>query len=80
MLRGRPPGEVPALLVRALASAGLQGEPQVQQGGDEPQAAQALLDIALAGDVVVLPVHAESTRSRLAGALHPLPPGGRGQG
>jgi UDP-N-acetylmuramyl tripeptide synthase len=80
MLRGRPPGVVPALLLRALASAGLQGEPQVQQGGDEPQAAQALLDIALAGDVVVLPVHAESTRSRLAGALHPLPPGGRGQG
>ncbi|MFY7972838.1 MAG: hypothetical protein ACOVOT_00355, partial [Rubrivivax sp.] len=73
MLRGRPPGEVPALLLRALASAGLQGEPQVRLGGDEADAALALLDDAQAGDVVVLPVHDATSRPVLAAQMHASP-------
>jgi UDP-N-acetylmuramyl tripeptide synthase len=68
MLRGRSPGDVPALLARELRAAGLP-EDRVRFGGDEAAAALALLDQAQAGDVVVLPVHDAASRPVLQGTL-----------
>jgi cyanophycin synthetase len=67
MLRGRPAGEVPALLQRGLTDAGLLPD-RIRAGGDEPAAATALLGLARVGDVVVLPVH--SSEGRAAAAAH----------
>jgi UDP-N-acetylmuramyl tripeptide synthase len=68
MLRGRALGEVPALLQRALAAAGLADE-RVARHDDEEGAARALLAWAQPGDVVVLPVHTRSAREALSIAL-----------
>jgi UDP-N-acetylmuramyl tripeptide synthase len=68
MLRGRPLGEVPALLQAALQQAGLPAA-AVQHEPDEAAAAQALLAWAQPGDVVVLPVHTTAVRQALAGVL-----------
>jgi UDP-N-acetylmuramyl tripeptide synthase len=65
MLRGRALGEVPALLQRTLAAAGLADE-RVSRHDDEEAAARALLAWAQPGDVVVLPVHTRSAREALA--------------
>ncbi len=64
MLRGRTPGEVPALIERELRAAGLAPE-QVATEPDEEAAARRLLADAQAGDVVVLPVHTAAVRERL---------------
>lgn len=68
MLRGRQPGEVPALIERALRDAGLPEE-RLFHEDDEAAAALALLAWAQAGDVVVLPVHTAAVRERLRGVL-----------
>ena len=68
MLRGRAPGEVPALLQRLLVQAGLPA-PAVAVLADETQAALALLAWAQPGDVVVLPVHTAAVRLQLAARL-----------
>jgi UDP-N-acetylmuramyl tripeptide synthase len=68
MLRGRLPGEVPALLQRALVDAGLVAA-KVACEPDEATAAHALLAWAMPGDVVVLPVHTQATRMALARTL-----------
>ena len=64
MLRGRLPGEVPALLQQGLLGAGLLPS-QVQQVADEASAAHTLLDWAGPGDLVVLPVHTAAVRQQL---------------
>jgi hypothetical protein len=68
MLRGRPPGEVPALLHRALLDAGL-AEAQLQLGGDEIASALMLMQAARSGDVLVLPLHSAGGRSEIAQRL-----------
>jgi UDP-N-acetylmuramyl tripeptide synthase len=68
MLRGRAPGEVPALLAAALAAAGLDPA-AVARIDDELAAATALLQQARPGDVVVLPVHTGAVRDALAQRL-----------
>ncbi len=65
MLRGRAPGEVPALICRALHAAGLAAGCVTLQP-DEEAAARELLAWARPGDVVVLPVHTAAVRERLA--------------
>lgn len=62
MLRGRAPGEVPALLEAALKRAG-HPETQVVHEPDEVAAARYLLQWAQAGDVVVLPIHQKAART-----------------
>jgi UDP-N-acetylmuramyl tripeptide synthase len=70
MLRGRAPGEVPALLRRELCAAGL--DDAVVQGGEpEAQAALALLALAREGDVLVLPLHGEKGRTVVSRQLTP---------
>ncbi len=68
MLRGRVPGEVPAILLAGLR-AGLVAAERIALDADEEAAALALLAWALPGDVVVLPVHTASVRARLAAWL-----------
>ena len=68
MLRGRPPGQVPGLIVDALCAAG-QAAASVVRIDDEEAAARALLDWAAPGDTVVLPVHTAAVRRRLGLAL-----------
>jgi len=68
MLRGRAPGEVPALIERALLAAGTAPE-RITTEPDEEAAAQALLDAAEPGDVIVLPVHTRAVRERLTARL-----------
>jgi UDP-N-acetylmuramyl tripeptide synthase len=68
MLRGRPLGEVPALLQAALLQAGLAAD-SIARVDDEAAAARTLLAWARPGDVVVLPVHTTAVREALAAAL-----------
>ena len=60
-LRGRGGGEVPALLRRALAQAGIARE-AVAEAPDEDQAVRLALAWARAGDVLVLPLHSRDGR------------------
>ena len=62
-LRGRGSGEVPALLKRALAQAGLAPE-AVTDAPDEDRAVRLALAWARAGDVLVLPLHSRDGRGR----------------
>jgi UDP-N-acetylmuramyl tripeptide synthase len=68
LLRGRAPGEVSALLERALLAAGVAAERIVAEP-DEEAAARRLLDAAKPGDVIVLPVHTRAVRERLRAGL-----------
>ena len=68
MLRGRQPGEVPALLDAGLRHAGLPAASLVHEP-DETAAALALLAWARAGDVLVLPVHTAAVRAQLSRVL-----------
>jgi UDP-N-acetylmuramyl tripeptide synthase len=74
MLRGRAPGEVPALLERALLAAGVAAA-RIAIEPDEERAALSLLDGAKSGDVIVLPVHTREVRERLRAALDAEPAG-----
>ena len=69
MLRGRPEGELPALLVDELGQCGAPPE-NVSIAPSEFDAVQELLAWARAGDVLVLPTHAE--RGRVTGYLERL--------
>ncbi len=64
MLRGRPPGSVPVLLLHGLADGGLPGE-HCMRIDDEVAALRSLLGWAQPGDVLVLPVHTASVRQEL---------------
>jgi len=60
-LRGRDSGEIPALLKRALAEAGIAAA-TVADAADEDQAVRLALAWARAGDVLVLPLHSRDGR------------------
>ncbi len=68
MLRGRAPGEVPAVLERGLLAGGVQPA-QIVHLADEEAAARQLLAWAQPGDVIVLPVHTAAVRAALQGTL-----------
>ncbi len=68
MLRGRAPGEVPALLERALHAYGIAPD-RLNFEPDELTAALGLVDAAESGDVVVLPVHTNLVREPLRARL-----------
>ena len=68
MLRGRAPGEVPALLHQGLLAAGLPPD-RIYCEPDEEMAARGLLAAAQTGDVIVLPVHTREVRERIHAAL-----------
>lgn len=63
-LRGRAPGEVPAILADELRRCGARPE-QVTTRLDETDAVRELLARAQPGDLVVLPVHALAGRERV---------------
>jgi UDP-N-acetylmuramyl tripeptide synthase len=67
-LRGRAPGEVPALLHAELRRAGL-AESQLRLVLSEVEAARELLAWARPGDVLVLPVHGAASREQLVAWL-----------
>ncbi len=69
LLRGRPEGELPALLVEELRQCGAPSE-RVSIAASEFEAVRELLEWARAGDVLVLPTHAE--RGRVTGYLEQL--------
>jgi UDP-N-acetylmuramyl tripeptide synthase len=60
-LRGRAPGEVPALLRAALLKHGLD-EQRLASSGSEVEAAELALAWARPGDVVVLALHGRAAR------------------
>ena len=62
-LRGRDSGEVPALLRRALARAGIP-ESAMTDAPDEDHAVRLALAWARAGDVLVLPLHSREGRGQ----------------
>jgi cyanophycin synthetase len=68
MLRGRAPGEVPALLHATLREAGVPPA-ALQLCLDEEAAARALLAWARPGDVVVLPLHGPAARDTIVALL-----------
>jgi len=61
-MRGRAPGEVPAILRAALLRAGLP-ESAIEVRMTEVDAARRVLDWARPGDVLVLPVHDRAARA-----------------
>ncbi len=61
-LRGRVPGEVPAILQAELRLAGATSE-QISLAASEAEGARQLLAWAAPGDLVVLPVHALAARA-----------------
>jgi cyanophycin synthetase len=67
-LRGRQPGEVPALLRAELSRAGMP-EAHMETVLPELDAARRLLAWARRGDVAVLPVHSLAARAALTGLL-----------
>ena len=69
LLRGRPEGELPALLVSELRECGAAAD-RVSIARNEFDAVRELLAWAQAGDVLVLPTHAE--RGRVTGLLERL--------
>ena len=71
MLRGRAPGEVPALLRAALQARGHPPEKTMMET-DEVLAACRLLSWAMPGDVLVLPLHQSAARAVVAGLLDEL--------
>lgn len=68
MLRGRVPGEVPALLREALQQYEVPAT-RLQTCFDEEAAARSLLAWARAGDVVVLPLHGPAARDTIVALL-----------
>jgi cyanophycin synthetase len=55
-LRGRPEGEIPALIVEELLAAGAAGD-AIEHADDEASAARSALAWARPGDLVILPTH-----------------------
>ncbi len=78
-LRGRAPGEVPALLRAQLLASGL-AQARIDIELDEVAAVRRLLEWAQAGDVIVLPVHAVRARAQTIALLNALEAGGWREG
>ncbi|HEX9706812.1 MAG TPA: Mur ligase family protein [Steroidobacteraceae bacterium] len=70
-LRGRDSGEVPAILRRALAHAGVT-DGSIADAADEDHAVRHALAWARAGDVLVLPLHSKEGRSRALALIEKL--------
>jgi UDP-N-acetylmuramyl tripeptide synthase len=70
-LRGREAGEVPALLCRALAHAGI-ADASIAKAGDEDAAVRHVLSWAQPGDVLVLPLHSRDGRAAALGLIDRL--------
>jgi len=70
-LRGREAGEVPALLRRALAQAGIE-DSAIAEAGDEDAAVRHALSWARPGDVLVLPLHSRDGRAAALGLIDRL--------
>ncbi len=68
MLRGRPEGQVPALIEQALRDGGVLAA-HIAQVQDEAAAAISLLAWAQVGDVLVLPIHTAQVRETLRAGL-----------
>jgi cyanophycin synthetase len=63
-LRGRPPGEIPAILERALIDAGIARE-AIEHSPGEVDAVRRVLAMARPGDVLALPIHASAARAQV---------------
>ena len=70
-LRGRETGEVPALLRRALARAGV-ADASIAEAADEDTAVRHALSWAQLGDVLVLPLHSRDGRAAALGLIDRL--------
>ena len=70
-MRGRAPGEVPAILADELRACGVPAD-AIETELDEVRAAQRLVGMARSGDVVVLPVHARAAREQVSAWLDAL--------
>jgi UDP-N-acetylmuramyl tripeptide synthase len=70
-LRGRPRGEVPALLRRALGKAGVESA-AIEDAEDEDAAVRRALAWARAGDVLVLPLHSRDGRAHALALIERL--------
>ena len=70
-MRGREQGEVPAILRAELTKQGIPPD-SLRTILPEVEAAQALIDWAVPGDVIVLPVHNLSAREQVVGWLDSL--------
>ena len=70
-LRGRPPGEIAAILFAALRSRGMAAE-ALPVCLDEAEASREALAWARAGDTLVLPVHEPSARDTVVALLERL--------
>lgn len=70
-LRGRPPGEIAAILFAALRSRGMASE-ALPVCLDEAEASREALAWARAGDTLVLPVHEPSARDAVVALLERL--------
>ncbi len=70
-MRGREPGEVPALLHAGLLESGMAAQ-KIELILPEVEAACALLRWARAGDVLVLPVHDTQSKKRMQDLLDTL--------
>jgi cyanophycin synthetase len=71
MLRGRVLGEVPALLQAALVAKEFLAEKIVIEA-DEVDAARRLLEWAQPNDILIMPIHQQSSRAELVGLLDQL--------
>jgi cyanophycin synthetase len=72
MLRGRVLGEVPALLRAALLAKGLPATSIIIEA-DEVDAARRLLEWAQPNDILIMPIHQQSSRAELVVLLDQLP-------
>ena len=70
-MRGREPGEVPALLHASLLESGMAAQ-KIELILPEVEAACALLRWASAGDVLVLPVHDKQSKKKMQDLLDTL--------
>lgn len=70
-LRGRPPGEIAAILFAALRSRGIAAD-ALPVCLDEAEASREALEWARAGDTLVLPVHEPSARDQVVALLDGL--------
>jgi cyanophycin synthetase len=71
MLRGREPGEVPALLRAALLAKGFPVANIIIEA-DEVDAARRLLEWAQPNDILIMPIHQQSARAELVVLLDQL--------
>jgi cyanophycin synthetase len=68
-LRGRPPGQIPRLILAELRRMGLPEAALPPARNSEVEAAQAALAWARAGDVLALPVHSTAARASVVAML-----------